>query len=104
MATIGLLPVRGVKRFWDWLLPGIAFEKPEPLSRGDFLDILKTFFAALTFASVMIAGMSFYLQQRAISKEYEWRHKKEAQDILKAWDDRTSTQKASIESYFRRRY
>jgi len=95
-------------RSLKWIFPGLPALPDDnivtPLTRSEFLDLVKTMFAAITFVSVFIAVSTFSLQERALTKEYEWRHKKEAQDILQTWDSRTSMQKAKIESFFRRRY
>jgi hypothetical protein len=97
--------IANIRAIYRWLCPGVPLQDDlDPLTRSEFLDLLKTVFAAITFVSVLIAAFTFSSQVRSSSKEYAWRHKKEAQDILKIWDERTSAQKAAIESYFRERH
>jgi hypothetical protein len=86
-----------------FIFPGFV-EEERPLTRAEFLDLLRTAFAAITFLSVVFAALTFMFQHQVVDREYEWRRKKEAQDVLKEWDQRTSRQKASIESFFKRRY
>ena len=94
---------RKVEFFRLLFFPGVSVDS-RPLSRQEFWELLKIFFGAITFASVMIAVLSFWFQRSVIEQEYQWRHMKEAQDILKEWDQHTGAQKARIESFFRRQH
>jgi hypothetical protein len=79
------------------IFPHITFESSRPLSRAEFLDVLKTIFAAGTFLSLLFAVASFKL-------EHDWRRSIEAQNILKEWDIRTGEHKMLIESILDRRH
>jgi hypothetical protein len=89
--------------FKEWLYPGRT-EQAVLVDRKEFLDLLRTCFAVLAMFSVVIAAISVGMQSRLTEKEYDWRHHKEAQDLLRIWDERTSEHKAFIESFFKRRY
>ncbi len=98
---------RTIGRTLKWIFPGVPAPSEHeiaPLTRSEFLDVIRTTFALFTLVPIVLAISTFLLQERALSKEYDWRHKKEAQDIMQTWDSRTSAQKAKIESFFRARY
>lgn len=90
-------------RFVRWLFPGLDW-RTEKVTRQELLDYGKTVFAAVALVSMVPTSLSIYLQRSVIQAEYDWRHRKEAQDILRTWDERTSKSKAAIESFFRKRY
>lgn len=83
--------------------PGLSLGEAG-LTRTEVWDLIKVAFGAFTLFSLLFALLTFVNQQRSVTREYDWRHKKEAQDILKDWDKQTSTQKAGVESYFRKRH
>jgi len=83
--------------------PGVNVEDV-PLKRNELWDLIKVGFAGVTLLSLGLAAFSIYTQQRGQERQYAWLRMKEAQDILKAWDDHTGPKKADIESYFRQRY
>jgi hypothetical protein len=83
--------------------PGLNVDDT-PLRRSEFWELIKTLCGAVTLVTLGIAILSFSLQRKVLEQEYRWRHMKEAQDILREWDNRTGETKATIESYFRRRY
>ena len=83
--------------------PGLRVDAT-PLDRKEFWELIKIFFGAVTFVSVLIAILTFAFQESVVTREYNWRHMKEAQDILLEWDHRAGPSKASIESFFCRRH